>query len=40
MYEEFKDLIALLNKHKAKYLVIGGYAVGDRKSTRLNSSHG
>jgi hypothetical protein len=28
MYEDFKDLISLLNKHKAKYLVIGGYAVG------------
>jgi hypothetical protein len=27
MFADFKDLIALLNKHKAKYLVIGGYAV-------------
>lgn len=28
MFDDFKDLIALLNKHKAKYLVVGGYAVG------------
>ena len=28
MFKDFLDLIALLNKHKAKYLVIGGYAVG------------
>jgi hypothetical protein len=27
MFADFKDLIALLNKHKAKYLVVGGYAV-------------
>ena len=35
MYEEFKDLIALLNKHKAKYLVIGGYAVGVHAQPRV-----
>ena len=35
MYEEFKDLIALLNKHKAKYLVIGGYAVGIHAQPRV-----
>jgi hypothetical protein len=28
MYADFLDLIELLNKHKAKYLVVGGYAVG------------
>ena len=28
MFPDFKDLIELLNKHKAKYLVVGGYAVG------------
>lgn len=28
MYADFLDLIELLNKHGAKYLVIGGYAVG------------
>jgi hypothetical protein len=28
MFDDFKDLIELLNKHKARYLVIGGYAVG------------
>jgi Nucleotidyl transferase AbiEii toxin, Type IV TA system len=27
MFPDFIDLIALLNKHKVKYLVIGGYAV-------------
>ena len=35
MYEEFKDLIALLNRHKAKYLVIGGYAVGVHAQPRV-----
>lgn len=35
MYEEFKDLIALLNKHKAKYLVIGGYAVSVHAQPRV-----
>ena len=35
MYEEFKELIALLNKHKAKYLVIGGYAVGVHAQPRV-----
>ena len=28
MYADFLDLIELLNKHNAKYLIIGGYAVG------------
>jgi hypothetical protein len=35
MYDDFKDLIALLNKHKAKYLVIGGYAVGVHAQPRV-----
>src|ERR1700704_346223 len=35
MFADFKDLIALLNKHKAKYLVIGGYAVGVHAQPRV-----
>lgn len=27
MSSNFRDLIALLNKHNAKYLIVGGYAV-------------
>jgi hypothetical protein len=34
MFADFLDLIALLNKHKAKYLVIGGYAVGYHAQAR------
>jgi len=34
MFPDFKDLIALLNKHKAKYLVIGGYAVSRHAQPR------
>ena len=34
MFKDFIDLIALLNKHKAKYLVIGGYAVGFHAQAR------
>jgi hypothetical protein len=30
----FKDLIALLNKHKVRYLVVGGYAVGRHAQPR------
>ena len=37
MYSDFIDLIALLNKHKAKYLVIGGYAVGVHAQPRVNN---
>src|SRR5277367_6675957 len=28
MYPDFKELLSKLNEHKAKYLIIGGYAVG------------
>ena len=28
MYPDFKELLSALNKHKVKYLVVGGYAVG------------
>ncbi len=35
MFPDFKDLIALLNKHKAKYLVIGGYAVSRHAQPRV-----
>ena len=28
MYDDFKELLSVLNKHKVKYLVIGAYAVG------------
>jgi hypothetical protein len=28
MYPDFKELLSTLNAHKAKYLIVGGYAVG------------
>ncbi len=34
MFKDFLDLIALLNKYNAKYLVIGGYAVGYHAQAR------
>jgi hypothetical protein len=34
MFRDFLDLIALLNKYEAKYLVIGGYAVGFHAQAR------
>ena len=34
MFADFQDLIALLNKHNAKYLVIGGYAVSRHAQPR------
>jgi hypothetical protein len=34
MFADFTDLIELLNKHKAKYLVIGGYAVSRHAQPR------
>lgn len=34
MFADFQDLIELLNKHKAKYLVIGGYAVSRHSQPR------
>lgn len=34
MFADFIDLIALLNRHKAKYLVIGGYAVSRHAQPR------
>jgi hypothetical protein len=37
MFDDFKDLIELLNKHKAKYLVIGGYAVGAHAQPRVTN---
>ena len=27
MYQDFKELLSILNDNKAKYLVVGGYAV-------------
>ena len=27
MFPDFKELLALLNRHRVKYLVVGGYAV-------------
>lgn len=27
LFEDFKEFIQLLNKHKVKYLIVGGYAV-------------
>src|SRR5262245_63320754 len=34
MFPDFKDLIALLNKHEVKYLVVGGYAVARHAQPR------
>lgn len=34
MFADFQDLIELLNKYKAKYLVIGGYAVSRHAQPR------
>ncbi len=34
MFADFQDLIELLNKHKAKYLIIGGYAVSRHAQPR------
>jgi hypothetical protein len=34
MFPDFKELIALLNKHKVRYLVIGGYAVARHAQPR------
>ena len=28
MFDDFKELLSVLNKHKVKYLVVGAYAVG------------
>ena len=28
MYPDFKELLSTLNAHGAKYLIVGGYAVG------------
>jgi predicted nucleotidyltransferase len=27
LFQDFKEFIQLLNKHKVKYLIVGGYAV-------------
>lgn len=35
MYPDFKELLAVLNKHKVKYLVIGGYAVAVHAQPRV-----
>lgn len=35
MFPDFQDLIDLLNKHKAKYLVIGAYAVSRHAQPRV-----
>jgi hypothetical protein len=34
MFPDFKELLALLNKHKVKYLVVGGYAVAQHAQPR------
>lgn len=34
MFADFQDLIELLNKHEAKYLIIGGYAVSRHSQPR------
>jgi hypothetical protein len=28
MYQDFKELLSILNGHRVKYLVVGAYAVG------------
>jgi hypothetical protein len=28
LHRDFKDFLKLLNSHKVKYLLVGGYAVG------------
>ena len=35
MFPDFKELLALLNEHKVKYLVIGGYAVSVHAQPRV-----
>ena len=35
MFSDFKDLVALLNKHRAKYLIAGGYAVSRHAQPRV-----
>ncbi len=32
MFDDFKELLSVLNKHRVKYLVVGGYAVGYQRS--------
>lgn len=34
MFPDFKDLIGLLNKHRVKYLIVGGYAVARHAQPR------
>ncbi len=34
MYPDFKDLLCVLNAHKVKYLVVGGYAVAEHAQPR------
>jgi hypothetical protein len=34
MFPDFKELVALLNKHKVRYLVVGGYAVARHAQPR------
>jgi hypothetical protein len=38
MFADCQDLIALLNKHKAKYLIIGGYAVSRHAQPRYTKA--
>ena len=38
MYPDFKELLALLNEHKVKYLIIGGYAVGVHAQPRVTKA--
>ena len=28
LHQDFKDFLRLLNSHKVRYLLVGGYAVG------------
>ncbi len=38
MYPDFKELVSILNAHKAKFLVVGGYAVGFHAQPRATKT--
>ena len=37
MFADFKELLSVLNRHKVKYLVVGGYAVGYHAQPRATN---
>lgn len=40
LLQDFKDFLKLLNEHKVRYLLIGGYAVGYHGYPRATADHG